>query len=377
MAFDIEITTDTKEDALLFKIALGLLEGIGPVLAKRLVAYCGGVEAVFRESKKNLRRIPDIGPTLSASVVNKEVLKRAEEELQFIDKHRINSVFFLDEDYPTRLKNCEDSPLMLFCKGKMNLNAQKVVSIVGTRKASAYGKRVCEEIVEGLAAHEDVLISSGLAYGVDICAHKAALKNNVQTVGVLAHGLDMIYPPPHRDTACLMMENGGVVTELTSGNKPERAHFPQRNRIVAGMADATLVIESARGGGSMITANLASSYNRDVLALPGRATDEFSTGCNLLIKSHRAALVESIQDLEYALGWDQKPKNAPKQTELFVNLKPDEKQVCEYLKQHGETPVDVLCLKLQLSASKAASLLLSLEFKGLVRSLPGKRFNLG
>jgi DNA processing protein len=364
----------SREEKLKFEIALTLVPGVGSVLGKTLVSYCGSPEAVFREKKSRLEKIPGIGPAVAESVAQSDVFKRAEEEAVFVKKHNISTFFFTDSGYPHLLKHCDDSPLLLYYKGSGALNHERMLAVVGTRNATEYGKKICEEIILQLAAFE-VCIVSGLAYGVDICAHKEALKNNLSTIAVLAHGLDNIYPGTHRATAKKMLDNGGLLTEFTTHTKPDRENFPSRNRIVAGMTDAVLVIESAVKGGAMITANIAVSYNRDVFAVPGRTNDAFSAGCNYLIKSNRAALVESAQDIAYQLGWaDAKEPQGkkPSQLAIFNELKEDEKELVTLLQQNGKLAIDSICLRSKLPLSKVSSSLLALEFRGIVRSLPGK-----
>ena len=281
---------------LLYQIGLTLLPGVGDVLGKKLVAYCGGVEEVFRQSRKSLEKIPGIGVKLVDSIVNQKVLFRAEEEIRFIEKYNITPLFYLDKKYPARLKNCDDGPIMLFFKGNADMNVARVVSMVGTRKATDYGKSVCEKIIEDLKAY-GILVISGLAYGIDTCAHRAALEQNLMTVAVLGHGLDMIYPYLNRHLAEKMVDQGGLLTEFMSKTKPDRENFPRRNRIIAGLADATIVIEAAKTGGALITAEIANSYSRDVFSVPGRIGDPWSEGCNSLIKTNKAALVQRAADV--------------------------------------------------------------------------------
>jgi DNA protecting protein DprA len=310
-----------------FRIALTLLDGVGSVTARNLVSYCGSVEAVFKEKKKNLERIPGIGPVTAEKIVSGQPFSRAEEECAFIEKHHIKPLFYLDKDFPSRLKNCTDAPVMLYYKGTSNLNHHRMIALVGTRNASDYGKQVTEKMVEELKAY-DVIIVSGLAYGIDITAHKAALKYNMETIGVLAHGLDRIYPALHKSTAEKMMEQGGLLTEYMTCTRPDRENFPQRNRIVAGMCDAVVIIEAAKTGGALITADIANSYNRDVFAVPGRTIDTYSLGCNHFIKTNKAALVESATDIAEMMQWNiaNKPAEKPKQRKLFVELSEEEKQ---------------------------------------------------
>jgi DNA processing protein len=359
-----------------YKIALALVPNIGDILAKRLVAYCGGVEAVFNEKKAALEKIPGIGSAYAQSVINHKVFDRAEEEIKFIEKNNITPLFYLDSDYPKRLSHCEDNPVMLYFKGNCNLNSEKIISIVGTREATEYGKRMCEKLIADLAIH-NVTIISGLAYGIDICAHKAALDNKLPTVCTLAHGLDRMYPAVHKNTAEKMLENGGWLTDFTSNTTPDRENFPRRNRIVAGISDATIVIESKKSGGSLITADIANSYNRDVFAFPGRVDDVCSEGCNAIIKQNKAALIQSAADLVYILGWEQTKKSkAPQQKQLFIELSQDEEILVNALKEKESVGIDDLCFIAKLPMSKVSALLLTLEFSGIVRSLPGKAYRL-
>jgi DNA processing protein len=367
-----------QEEKLKYQIALTLIPGVGVMLGKTLVSYCGSPEAVFREKKTRLEKIPGIGPVVAASVAASDVMKRAEEETEFIKKHKITSLFFTEPDYPHRLKHCDDSPLMLYYKGKGNLNHERILAVVGTRHATDYGKKVCEEIIQRLA-QLDVCIVSGLAYGIDICAHKSAMKNNLSTIAVLAHGLDMIYPGTHRAAAKKMMDDGGLLTEFMTKTKPDKENFPSRNRIVAGMSDAVLVIESAVKGGAMITANIADSYNRDVFAIPGRTDDAYSLGCNFLIRKNKAALVESSEDIAYQLGWENNEKEKtkkPSQLSIFNELKDDEKELVTLLQENGKLAIDSICLRAKLPMGKVATTLLNLEFRGIVRSLPGKIYQM-
>ena len=353
---------------------------MGDVTAKNLIAYCGSAEAVFNEKKSKFEKIPGIGSltaeAISKSDVIKDALLRAEEEIKFIEKEGIAPLFFTDSDYPAMLKQCDDAPVMLYSKGKMNLNVEKIISIVGSRKSTAYGKKICEQLVEALAPY-NVLITSGLAYGIDITAHRSAIKNNLPTVGVLAHGLDLLYPAEHTNTAEKMMEKGGLLTEFMSSTKMNPEYFPRRNRIVAGMTDATIVIEATYKSGALITAEIANSYNRDVFAVPGRMDDTSSDGCNLLIKANKAMLIQSAEDIIKALNWDvenKKPKRI--QAELFANLSEEEEVLVNALKEKEKIHIDDLCVASRLSMSRAASLLLNLEFSGAVKSLPGKMYAL-
>jgi len=365
-----------QEEQLKYKIGLSLIPGVGDVVAKKLIAYCGSVEAVFNEKKSGLLKVPGVGTLLANAILSQKVLHRAEKEIAFIQKNNIQPLFYLDKNYPKRLKYCDDGPVMLYCKGQMDLNAQKIVSIVGTRQASDYGKKICAKIVEELVTH-NVLVVSGLAYGIDICAHKAALKNNLQTIGVVAHGLDRVYPSLHTSVAEKMQDNGGLVTEFLSKTNPDRENFPQRNRIIAGLADAVIVVETGMRGGALITAEIANSYSRDVFAVPGRLNDPYSEGCNWFIKINKAALLQSVKDLEYLMGWEKKEgKKQSRQKKMFVELNPDEKVLINLLNDNGSLAIDLLCLKSKMSTSKVSSMLLNLEFSGVVKCLPGNVYQL-
>lgn len=361
------------KEILKYQIALTLIPGIGDIVGKKLMAYCGGVEAIFKENKNALLKIPGIGNTTVNSIVSQKVLHLAEDEIKFIEKNNIQPLFYTDKEYPQRLLNCEDGPLLLYYKGSANLNAKRVVGFVGTRKATNQGRVICERFVEDLKI-KDVLIVSGLAYGIDSYAHKAAIKNDMQTIGVLGHGLDRIYPAQNRKLAIDMLNNGGLLTEFKSLTAPDRENFPKRNRIVAGMCDAIVVIESAKKGGALITAGLANSYNRDVFAVPGRLNDKYSMGCNMLIKSNRAALAESALDIAYIMGWDDVKVNVKAQRELFIQLNGEQKLIYEIISNAKEISIDKLVIESSIPASKVAAALLMLEFEGLIQSLPGKLY---
>lgn len=363
-------------DDLIYKLALTLIPGVGSVNGKSLVAYCGGVKAVFMEKKRALLKIPGIGEQTVNAIVNHNVFERADEELKFIEKNKIVSLFYLDKDYPIRLKQCHDSPLMLYYKGTADLNAAKVVALVGTRKATEYGRDMCRKLVEGLVEH-NVLIVSGLAYGIDTWSHKAALENKLETVGVLGHGLDRIYPFANRSLAEKMMESGGLLCEYMSNTNPDRENFPMRNRVIAGMSDAVVVVEAGATGGALITAEIANSYNRDVFAIPGRLNDPHSEGCNKLIKINKASLIQSAQDISYLLNWDKvKTTNKTVQRQLFLNLTPDEEHIVNILKEKGDLDIDTLLIESKILPAKASTILLNMEFEGIVRCLPGRVYRL-
>ena len=364
-----------------YLIALSLIKGIGPITAKNLVAHVGEPEKIFTESSRALLKIPNIGQSTVDILKNSdEAFRRAEAEIDFMQRYDIEAVSYLDKQrYPERVQYCDDSPIVLYVKGKADFNRQKVLSIVGTRQPSEEGKEICERIVADLAAnHPDVLIVSGLAYGIDVCAHRAALRNNVSTVAVLAHGLDVIYPSAHREVARQMLADGALITEYMTKTTPDAPNFVARNRIVAGIAAATLVIESGEKGGSLITANLASSYNRDVFAVPGSPKSEKSRGCNALIKKNIASLVESADDIEKELNWTKEDKQAKAvQPSLFAQpANDDEKCIYSALLVENELTASVLSVRCQMPVSKINTLLLGMEFSGLVKSLPGNRYRL-
>jgi DNA processing protein len=360
----------TKSSMLLQQIALTLLPGVGNVTGKKLIAYCGGVEAVFKQKREALEKIPGIGEKLINSILNHFVFRQAEKEIAFIEKNNITPLFYLDKNYPELLKNCDDGPILLYYKGTASLNVSRIISIVGTRKATDYGKMICEKLVKDLAEY-NVLVISGLAYGIDTCAHHSALDNHLNTIAVLGHGLDRIYPHLNRNLATKIIDHGGLLSELMSGTLPDRENFPQRNRIIAGMADATVVIEAAKSGGALITADMANSYNREVFTIPGRIGDTWSEGCNLLIRDNKAALIQSATDIAKMMGWEKKKQNV-KQHLLFVNLTPDEKKIISLMRGNGEMGIDEITLQSRLNMSKVAAALLNLEFNGIVKALPGK-----
>ncbi|MDR2358711.1 MAG: DNA-processing protein DprA [Prevotellaceae bacterium] len=366
------------DNRLLYHIAVGLIPGIGSTLAKRLIAYCGGAEAVLREKRTTLQKIPGIGEMLAQEISKQQVLQRAEQECVFLVKNNFHALCYTDEQYPQRLAQCEDGPVVLFVNGTFDFNQPKILSIVGTRHATPYGIERCETMVAQLAerGHAPVIIS-GLAYGIDICAHKAALQNNLPTIAVMATGLDKIYPSLHYAIAKRISTQGGaLVTDFLSGTKPDRQNFIQRNRIIAGIADATLVVESGEKGGALITAGLALSYNRDVLAVPGRAGDTYSKGCNALIRSNKAALVETVADIEYALGWELNAKEKIQQLPLFVSLTANEQAIVEVLKENPCTTIDILYHVTKIPMARLSALLFTMEMNNILRTLPGKRYEL-
>ena len=361
------------ESRKLYEIALTLIQGVGDVVGKKLVAYCGGAEAVFCETKKAMTKIPNITESIVDNIMSLNVLKRAEEEIKFVEKNEITPLFYLDSQYPKRLQHCHDSPMLLYYKGKADLNAPKVVGVVGTRNISDYGKYVTENVIEELSA-DNVLIVSGLAYGVDAAAHRAALKYDLATVGVLGHGMQTVYPAENRKLSQKMLEKGGVLTEFISGTKPDRENFPQRNRIVAGMVDCLLVVESALKGGAMITAEIANSYDREVFAVPGRVGDIYSEGCNHLIKINKANLLTNAADIRYIMRWDVDTKVVAKQMRMFRDFSENEKKIMDVFGDNRTVHLDDIIVGSELPPSKIASVLLSLEFDGILTAFPGKRY---
>ena len=357
------------------RIALSFVKNLGPVSAKSLIAYLGSEEAIFKTSIAKMVKIPGIGDKRVALWDFDDALKKAEKELLCIEKHGIEVIFYTDSRYPKRLKNCGDSPVLLYARGKMELNPPHIISIVGTRNATDYGRQLCKQLIEELQQY-NVLIVSGLALGIDVAAHKECLRLNMPTVGVLGHGLDRLYPSQNRATAEKMLENGGLLSEYPSGTIPDRENFPQRNRIVAGIADATVVIEAGIKGGALITAEIANSYNRDVFAFPGRVDDVYSEGCNFLIRHNKAALLTCAADLAYSMGWERSEESKPvEQFMLPFDLSADEQIIFNVIQQH-KTPVaiDDLSLKINMPMSQIAMGLLNMEMQGYIRSLPGKMY---
>jgi DNA processing protein len=361
---------------LYYRIALTLIPQIGNVFAKELLHHFQTAENIFTISRKQLAAIPGIGTVRAREIKDFQDFDRVEEELMFIEKYGITPVFYTDDAYPRRLKHCYDSPVMLYFRGNADLNASKILSIVGTRHYTDYGREVCERIICELAA-ENILIVSGLAYGIDVIAHKAALQQGLNTIGVVAHGLDRLYPPEHASVAKQMIRQGGLLTDFMSKTVPDKQNFPMRNRIVAGMADATLVIETGIRGGSLITAELANGYNRDVFAVPGKAGDLKSAGCNYLIRKNKAALVTCAGDIMEMMGWDLSPSHpSVAQKRLFVDLNDKEQAIVDLLTGIKLLHIDDIYLQSKLSSSEVAAVMLNLELQGVIRALPGKMYQL-
>lgn len=361
---------------LLYQVALTRVPQIGDVHAKALVAIYGDAASVFKAPKKQLESIEGIGTIRAASIKSFKDFAGCEEEIAFIGKYKIQPLFINAPAYPKRLLHCYDSPVLLYYRGTADLNAEKIIAVVGTRNHSDYGKQVCEKIVEELK-EENILVVSGLAFGIDTIAHKTALKNNLPTVAVLAHGLDRIYPQQNKALAKQLTEHGGLLTDFASGTNPDKQNFPKRNRIVAGICDALIVIESGKKGGSLITAELASGYNKDVFAVPGRITDPKSEGCNYLVQNNKASLVTSAAELMQLMNWHAAPKMARQQKELFTELDTDQQKLVSILQNRENCSIDDLLLAAGISSSAMAAALLFLEMQGIIVSLPGKIYRMG
>jgi DNA processing protein len=360
-------------------LALHSLSGVGDYLLKQLVSYCGSAEQVFKTPKGKLLKIPGVGEVTAESIRTGKTFEKAEKEMAKAEKSNTEILFYTDKKYPHRLKQIEDAPALVYFQGNANLNHPKTVAIVGTRQATSYGKGIVEQIIKDLVPHQPLIIS-GLAYGIDIHAHKQSLKNNLSTIGIMGSGMDVIYPSAHKDTAKKMLEQGGLLTENNFGTKPDAHNFPARNRIIAGMSDALIVVEAAEKGGALITAEIANTYNKDVFAVPGSIGETYSEGCNKLIRTNKANLFSSVKDLEYIMNWSAENVEAKRIKPAQIDLgqfEPDEQIVIKVLQEkNASVMIDELTIKTSLSPSLLASLLLNLEFKNVVKSLPGKRFGL-
>jgi DNA processing protein len=361
------------EQELFSLLALQKVELVGDVVAKKLLNHFESASAIFHAKANQLTSIDGIGSVLIKNLKDKSVFEKAEVELKFIQDNDIDVHFFKDKSYPEKLKHCFDAPVLLFSAGNINLQQSKIISIVGTRQVTSHGAEFCRNLIAEIAPLNPIIVS-GFAYGVDIVAHQAAMEHGLQTIGVLAHGLNQIYPSSHKKYCKKMEEKGGFMTEFWSSSNPDKENFVKRNRIVAGMTEATIVIESAERGGSLITAMLANDYNRDVFAVPGRTTDKFSLGCNNLIKTQKANLLTSAADLIYMLNWDIKESSKSVQKQLFVDLQPDEQIVYDYLLQKGKELMDTIALDCGFPIYVLSGMLLNMELKGVIRPLPGKLF---
>ncbi|MCF3111380.1 DNA-processing protein DprA [Niabella sp. CC-SYL272] len=363
------------EHPLMYRIALTLVPNIGPVIARMLLQHLSP-EAIFTERRSVLESIEGLGKLRADSILKFNGFSQAERELVFIEKHGVRPLFLTDADYPQRLLNCYDAPVLLYYKGNADLNQSKIVAVVGSRLHTEYGRQVCEQLIHDLQ-DSGVLVVSGLAYGIDSLVHRSSLKAGLQTVGVLAHGLDKIYPADHLAMAREMTGQGGLLTEFVTGTKPDRHHFPSRNRIVAGMSDTTVVVETEIKGGSMITADLANGYYKDVFAFPGKISDKKSSGCNHLIKTNRAQLLTDGKQLLETMGWAPVKKTVKKQTrELFIELSAEEQAIVTLLQERQQADIDELHLRSGLSSSRVAVAVLNLEMQQVIQALPGKMYQL-
>ena len=371
---------NSPEEEQIYSIALTMVPGIGHIGAKHLIDGMGNAVDVFRLRKEIPERIPEVSQRVIEALDCPQAVLRAEQEYEFIRKNRISCLSFHDEAYPSRLRECEDAPVVLFFKGNADLNSLHILNMVGTRNATDYGTQICASFLRDLKALcPDVLVVSGLAYGIDIHAHREALANELPTVGVLAHGLDRIYPHVHRKTAVDMLEKGGLLTEFLSGTNPDRHNFISRNRIVAGMCDATIVIESAEKGGSLITAELAEGYHRDCFAFPGRMSDEYSKGCNRLIRDNKASLLLSAEDFVQAICWNIPMTLSEKvsvQRSLFIELSEEEQKIVAILEKLGNLQINSLVVEADIPVNKMTALLFELEMKGVIRVLAGGMYQL-
>ena len=362
-----------RHEDLFYVLALLKVEGVGDIVAKKLLTHYQEPALIFKTKASQLTAIDGIGTVLLRKLKDKTIFKKAEAELHFIEKNNIAVSYFHEENYPDRLKHCVDGPVILFTSGNIQLKNRKIISIVGTRQVTSYGMDFCKNLIADLAPLNPIIVS-GFAYGVDIVAHQAAIENELQTIGVVAHGLNQIYPKMHKKYVSKMETNGGFMTEFWSSSSPERENFVRRNRIVAGISEATIVIESADKGGSLITANMANEYNRDVFAVPGRASDKYSFGCNTLIKTQKAQLLTSAADLIYQLNWDLETTSKSIQKQLFVTLEDDEQKIYDFLVKNGKEMLDYIALECDFPIFKISGILLNMELKGVIRPLPGKYF---
>ncbi|MDR3338893.1 MAG: DNA-processing protein DprA [Candidatus Symbiothrix sp.] len=369
----------TDQD-LIYRIGITLIKGIGNITAKQIMETLGDVSLLFTEKKHLLERIPGLSRRIISEIHQPEVLQRAEKEVRFLEKSKNKALFITDPAYPQRLKECIDAPVMLYFRGNANLNGEKIIGIVGTRNATSYGREVGEQLIRDIREKfPDTLIVSGLAYGIDIISHRAALKEGLPTVGVLAHGLDRIYPAVHRNTAVEMLENGGLLTDFMSETIPDRRNFVKRNRIIAGIPDCIVVIESAGKGGALITAGIADSYNKDIFTFPGRTGDKYSEGCNTLVKYKKAALITSADDIFREMNWTdalQLPAAQTIQRSFFLELSPEEQKVTDILSKAGNMQLNSLAIEIDLPVSKLSILLFELELKGVVRCRPGGMYSM-
>ena len=359
----------------LYQIALSRVPKIGGATVKNLVSYCGSAKGVFEAATGKLGKVPGIGTILINNIKSHCDLETAQQEYEQVEKNNARILFYTDKEYPNRLKQVYDAPPIIYVTGNSDFNKNKMVAIVGTRNATTYGREFTEHIVNALSHHKATIVS-GLAYGIDIAAHKAALKYNLPTIAVMASGLDIVYPAQHKSVAKDLQTNGALVSENPFGTKPDAHRFPARNRIIAGMADAVIVVEAARKGGALITAEIANSYNRDVFAVPGSVGESFSEGCNYLIKTNKAHLLERVEDIEYIMNWDKESSDVSNVPYIDMSTLPEKEKaiISLFNKNIKELVIDDISWKSQIPVAETASLLLQLEFKGIIKSLPGKKY---
>ena len=364
-----------EEEELLAYLTLQRIPKLGDTSIKRLIARFESAQNLLSQKMESLLKLDGIGTLKLKEFFEKEHRLAAEEELKFIQDNKIHCCGYLESEYPERLKHCIDGPILLFKRGSKDYTHQRMISIVGTRKVTSHGIDFIKQFVEDLAPLNPLIVS-GFAYGVDITAHRAALDNGLDTIAVLAHGLNQIYPKVHAKYVKAVEAQGAFITDFWSSDVFDRTNFLRRNRIIAGMSEATVVIESAEKGGSLVTADIAHSYNRDVFAVPGRPGDAQSLGCNNLIKTQKAQLITSAADLIYLLNWQFEEDLKPVQKQLFVELSSEEKLIWNYLSDAGKEQLDLIALHCKMPTFKVASILLNMELKGVVRPLPGKQFEL-
>ena len=367
-----------NENQLIYQVALGMIPGVGSITEKKLIDHTGSLHGIFSEKQSALQKIPGIGVLLSKRILDKELLIAAEKEVNYIVKNNIRPLFYRDPDYPERLNQCHDAPLIMYMKGTLDMNPARIISVVGTRSPTDYGIHHCRSMIRDLASgHRDIVVVSGLAYGIDICAHKAALENQIATIAVLGNGFRHMYPAVHAKIAARIEKEGALLTEFNSNTKPERNNFIRRNRIIAGLSDATVIVQSGIKGGALVTAEMANSYSRDVFTIPGRTDDKCSAGCNKLIKSNRASLIENSTDLEYMLGWTKRDiQDMGVQPSLFNDLAEEERVIINLMSNNQLHSVDSLCVNSDMHVGKVSSILLKLEFSGMVYCLPGNLYRL-
>lgn len=363
------------ESQKLYEIAVGLIPGVGNLITKQLVGHCGSAADIFKLPKAKLLKIPNVGEVLAQQILDAKVLNLAEVELLKAEKEGVNLLFFTDEHYPQRLKHFADAPALIYHKGNENLNNTRTVGIVGTRNATTYGKDMTEQICNDLIQYNPLIIS-GLAYGIDIAAHRAALNNGLKTIGVMASGIDIVYPATHKATSIEMQKNGAIITENKFGTIPDAPRFPARNRIIAGLSDVVIVVEAAERGGALITAEIANEYGIDVFAVPGKVNDRFSGGCNKLIAQSKASIYTSVAEIVEFLGWNLKSGKQNKNQITHPNLEGDEKIIYDLLLHQKVLQIDELAWQSQINLNKLSSVILNLEFSGILKLLPGKKYML-